>query len=269
MEEITPCASQENTVSVIETSSPPQDGENPSSPILPAFSHQSSNKPRKAPTITPRTFTRFFTPKSSLRRGGRIGASRRVLRDITATGANRKGQRKTEKDLGQAESWSDPGGTPRAKKRKRYTPPSPATTVDFSSPLKRIHNESLIILDGDETDEEITKSENDNDDFSQHDSPKINPDAHIRPITQSGYRTSLGQGLRREIGDHARATWSLSASSRTTQTYEYEHETANLYTKPEDAHSCHNISTPSHHTIPFCTASCNSKHTREKVSIMF
>ena len=260
MEEITPCASQENAVPIIERS-PCEDGEAPSSPILPAFSHQSSNKPRKAPTITPRSFTRFFTPKSSLRRGGRIGASRKVLRDITATSANRKGQRKTEQHLGlgQAEAWSESAGTPGLKKRKRYNPPSPATTVDFSSPLKRIRNQSLHSLGDDETDEE-----NDDEDASQPDSPNPSQDVLSRPDTYSKYRGFLGQQLRREVGDHARRIGTLSAGSRIIETYEYQHETANFYTKPEDAHSCHNIQSPLNHTIPFCTASCNSKHANEK-----
>ena len=260
MAEITPCASQENALPIIETSSPFEDGENPSSPILPNLVQPTSDKPRKAPTITPRTFTRFFTPKSSLRRGGRIGASRRVLRDITATGANRKTRKKTEIDIGQAEPWSDPGATPRVNKRKRYTPPSPATTVDFSSPLKRVHKESLDILADHGSSEEVGKSEDEDDDSSQDGSPRAGHDAPIKPITYSRYRASLGQGLRREIGDHARVTCSPSASSRITRAYEYQHETASFYTKPVDAHDCHNISTPSSHTIPFCTASCNSEY---------
>ena len=206
----------------------------------------------------------FFTPKSSLRHGGRIGTSRRVLRDITATGSNRKNQRKTEIDTGQAEPWSDPGATPRVNKRKRYTPPSPATTVDFSSPLKRVQKKSLDILDDHGSSEEVGRSEDEDDYSSQDGSPRAGYAAPIKPITYSRYRASLGQGLRREIGDHARVTWSPSASSRITKAYEHQHETADFYTKPVDAHDCYNISTPSSHTIPFCTASCNSKYSIEK-----
>ncbi|KAL9082800.1 MAG: hypothetical protein Q9159_006176 [Coniocarpon cinnabarinum] len=57
----------------------------PSSPLAPSSTH-SSTKPRKPPSVTPRRFGRFFTPRSNASSSSR-GA--RQLRDITRNANNR------------------------------------------------------------------------------------------------------------------------------------------------------------------------------------
>lgn len=47
------------------------------------------SKLRKPPTITPRTFRRFFTPRSASGRVSKVSASRRALFDITSPAINR------------------------------------------------------------------------------------------------------------------------------------------------------------------------------------
>ena len=259
MTEATPCASQENVPSVRAVSPDQQDGEALSSPILPILPQQNCSKPRKAPTITPRSFTRFFTPKSTLERGGRIGASRRVLRDITASGANRKGRRTPTKDRIKLETCSGAADTSKAKKRKRYTPPSPDPSPDLSSPLKRIRKQSLYILGDDITDEELFQSDNEDKEATQSGHIHGAQNRHVDRIVHSKYQSHLGQRLRQETGGHVQQNWILNSSRSNAGSNDYQYETANFYTIPEDAHSCYNISTPSDHTIPFCTASCNSK----------
>lgn len=131
-----------------------------SSPPLPIASSQCARKPKKRPTVTPRTFTRFFTPRSSLRKAKRIGASRQILRDITASATNRKApatRRTLTKDTVKLLNNDDDESEEISKKRKRRLPISPETTPDRSSPLKRIRRESLASLD--ETDGVNTESE--------------------------------------------------------------------------------------------------------------
>lgn len=134
-----------------------------SSPLRP-LSSQSSDKPKRKPTVTPRTFTRFFTPRSSLRRSRKIGASRQILRDITESGSNRKGgsgRRRQVDDKVQAleEGGGDDGFADIPKKRKRYQPLSPEPTPDLSSPLKRMRSQSLEIPEDDAIDEERSDTE--------------------------------------------------------------------------------------------------------------
>ncbi len=107
-----------------------------------------SDKPKRKPTVTPRTFTRFFTPRSSLGKGRKIGASRQILRDITESASNRRGRsrRRTQSsDKVQTLEDSHDGFLDISKKRKRCESISPETTPDLSSPLKRMRSRSFEI----------------------------------------------------------------------------------------------------------------------------
>lgn len=117
----------------------------PSSPLIPTGS-QCSSKPKKGPTVTPRTFTRFFTPRSFLRKSKKIGASRQALRDITASASNRANQT-SSKDTIRIFEDEKQGFAEINKKRKRHFLVTPDTTPEASSPLKRILKQSLDTLD--------------------------------------------------------------------------------------------------------------------------
>ena len=254
MEEQTPLGSQENPPSSYATST---SGENlGSSPVLPALGKQHGSKPRKAPTITPRSFTRFFTPKSSLERGGRIGASRQVLRDITASASNRKRRRTPTKDTITISRDDVEGIVGGSKRRKRQIPDSQDVTPDRSSPLKRIRNQSLEISEDEGSDTGTIESRDDGEHPFRRSSRQSKS---IERIIGSRYRGSQGQYLRREIGINSRGseTWGLAHNDGMLK--EWQRETTNFSTRPEDAFVCMNVGAPSEHTIPFCTASCNSE----------
>lgn len=173
----------------------------PSSPLLPpTTSSQCSEKPKKGPNVTPRTFKRFFTPKSSLSRDNKAGASRQVLRDITASASNRPQQRASAKDAVRS-SEEIKGAFPEVskKKRKRHLPISPDTTPDRSSPLKRLKLPSLDISADSEGGRIVSEDElND----SEKEYCKGKPRA-INPV-QSNLRGRLGWSLSREIGGFSR-----------------------------------------------------------------
>lgn len=254
MEDQTPLGSPEHPLSSCATST---NGENlDSSPVLPSLGNQHVSKPRKAPTITPRSFTRFFTPKSSLDRGGRIGASRQALRDITASASNRKGRRTPTKDTIQLFNEYGEGTVGTSKRRKRRIPDSPDVTPDRSSPLKRIRKQSLDISEDEGSDTGTVESRDDPEDPLRRcdRQPKT-----MVPIIGSKYRGAQGRCLRREIGIHGSASerWCLGPSVGISK--DWQQETTSFLTRPEDAHVCMNVAAPSEHTIPFCTASCNSK----------
>lgn len=255
MEERTPCASQEDILSSRAASI---DGENPtSSPILPPAKKQDGGKPRKAPTITPRSFTRFFTPKSSLERGGRIGASRQALRDITSSGSNRSGRRTstkdTVKDFGESISRTDN----ELRRRKRKTHDSLNTIPDRSSPLKRIRGQSLEIPGND-------GSGHDSGDELEDRSPvRARLDRRMititEPVVRSKYRGPQGRKLRQEIGAYGRISKTRSFNHQLAGAKEWQYETTNFFTKPDDTYLCMNVSAQADNTIPFSIATCNSE----------
>ncbi|KAL9100927.1 MAG: hypothetical protein Q9163_003763 [Psora crenata] len=223
MAEHTPAASQENA---------PCTTDCPSS--------TTASKPRKAPTITPRSFTRFFTPKSSLERGRRIGASRQALRDITPSAANSQRRR----GLTDALRRCDDGGVEQltSLKRKRRIPYSQEPTPDLSSPIKRIRNQSLGLSEDDKSDEG-TVGANDHVHYLQQ-KRSVRPGKRKKvpgTILRSMCFDVLGQGLQREIGGCVQKQHSGA----------WQYETTGFFTTPEDTYVSMNVVTSSDQTIPF------------------
>jgi len=257
MENFTPLGSQENIPSSTAVST--DGGEPTSSPILTLSGKHDGSRERKPPTITPRSFTRFFTPKSSLERGGRISASRQALRDITAQASNRRGRRTPTKDTVQIYDENLKGTAGATTRKKRKILDSVDATPERSSPLKRIRNQSLDLSEGD-SDADQSESGDEVQKILQRNrrSPRRNQKT-VDPILGSGYRSDLGRDLRREIGAYGRITRCRSLTNL-GGTRDWQHETGNFHTRPEDLHLCHNVAMPSDHSIPFCTASCNSEY---------
>lgn len=111
------------------------------------------SKPRKKATVTPRTFTRFFTPRSSFSKRRPSSYSRHALRDITSPAVNRNRHTNSSShnrlnfepfpdisSLRDENEWSRPVGV-----KRRKIAISPDTTVDGSSPIKRARGASLVI----------------------------------------------------------------------------------------------------------------------------
>ena len=116
--------------------------ENDNSPPTSNVSSQGSTaKPKQLPTITPRRFKRFFTPRSSLSSNAPIGSSRQVLRDITAGGVNARshGRRRTALEKPEEDTEGGVEAAPHpSRKRKRATLMTPTTTSCSSSPSKTV-----------------------------------------------------------------------------------------------------------------------------------
>ena len=100
-----------------------------------------SSKLRKPPTVTPKRFTKFFTPRHAVQNNGRSkpsGKSGRQLRDITRNALNRKGetacaQSRPTKTL----TFEDiENVTPRRESKRRKLSPVPESSPIQSSPLR-------------------------------------------------------------------------------------------------------------------------------------
>ena len=101
-------------------------------------SRESTGRRKQHPTITPRRFERFFTPRSSLQPQAEIGTSRQVLRDITAGDSNRRsaGRRSVSKATLERSQSDREAFKHISKKRKRAVPITPDTSPENSSPVK-------------------------------------------------------------------------------------------------------------------------------------
>lgn len=113
-----------------------------------------STKPRRPPTITPKRFTRFFTPRQSVlesRKSKHMSKAARSLRDITKNAINRK-QKSPLRHLAQVPDDNDLENlTPRHKRRK-LTPILDSSPIQvLSSPSKHADQDfcHIQILDDD------------------------------------------------------------------------------------------------------------------------
>ena len=250
-----------------------------SSPTLPASESQVGGKPKKRPTVTPRTFTRFFTPRSSLGRGTRISAARQALRDITGTASNRKAsdqQWTAAKNGLQVFEDTVIGFSGILRSRKRRTPVSPDTSPDRSSPLKRKRGRSRKHSEhgyghDDKTDHEQELLNRLDD--AEHHTSSANFQL-LKPIARKTLAGPIGRVLRREldISCSFRSTRAINYCSTSKSSYlsvylpsllmrpDWQSETTNFFSEPEDSYLCTNVDTaPTERALPFCTASCNSK----------
>lgn len=247
--------SSQESLGSIQKSAP---DENPtSSPLL--SSRQSNGKRKQPPTVTPKRFTRFFTPRSSLGQGTKISASRQALRDITASGANCKGTvRRTTSTKGSIQIYNEEGteSLDISRKRIKKEPVSPDTTPDRSSPLKRLRKQSLSSSNDDGTDIEYSASDGDFSDSDLGGNTRNNRTRlhFVEPIAYSRQRGPLGRLLRKETGDTNQRYPTVDHGSS-----DWQNETANFMTRPEDTHACLNPNDAQEATIPFCATSCNSE----------
>lgn len=232
---------------------PNQENRDPdSSPLKGRESHASKphgGKAKALPTVTPKRFNKFFTPRSSAstRGGSRQSKSGRQLRDITKNGANRKrGPRPLEQP--QLRKNEEQSHTRPPKRRKISIDIS--SSPPRSSPLKHVQpTEQPEIHDMEPssplgTDDEILSDLMD--DLEPFPKPirRLRRTAHAQRILERSFggNHAHGRGLR---GSEHCADWRA--------------ETANFVSTPKDMHRF-----VTRDTLPFCTASC---HTNSMIAI--
>lgn len=209
----------------------------PSSPPPAHVANAGSRKIRKPPPITPKRFTKFFTPRNSTHGSSRLSSSGRQLQDITRAALNR-GPATTRTTPRKTVNFADIEvakglQTPQLSSRKRKTLyPSPESSPAQSSPTKR-HKYATpppfnILEDAPVFDEPPVPV------FQEPIRRLKSLGGTSRKLTRSfGGMLGVGRGLRQ---DHC-ASW-----------HDY---TADFYSSAED----HYELPPG--APPFCTASCN------------
>ncbi|KAL9096844.1 MAG: hypothetical protein Q9165_000808 [Trypethelium subeluteriae] len=182
--------------------------EQPHSSPLRALSSNGSRKARKPPNITPKRFTRFFTPRSSIATHnppGRPSRSGRQLRDITQDAINGAGTARSSYS-GKRALFEDvkpsrvaQSSTPRLTphKRRRVTPPPHDSSPPRSSPCHQLSDTLPPILYGSDA---LSPLESAEDDYSIFDPLDIQtcPEP-VRRIRSTG---AVARNLQRSFGGH-------------------------------------------------------------------
>ena len=175
-----------------------------SSPLRPPC--HGSKKARKPPTITPKRFTRFFTPRSSAgahQSPSKSSRSGRQLRDITRdaiNGASIVGTSSSEKralfeDV--QPSSTTQYSTPKSKsyKRRRLSPPA----LDSSSPLSSpCYKQSNNLPPSSYTSRAFSPTEFTDEDCSSSSPSKIR--AYPKPIKRTKSVSIVARTLQRGFG---------------------------------------------------------------------
>jgi WD40 repeat protein len=216
----------------------------PSSPLKSrsdalASLRSSSLKPRKPPTVTPKRFTKFFTPRSSTLpgQGGRQSKSGRQLRDITQNGNNRR--RGTLLSSGLGEDGGDVFSSRPLKRRKQSfdMPSSPPQ----SSPLRKVEpvNDQIEVAE----DDAISVDYDDLPDLIECMEPFPKP---IQRLRHMGRNHRL---MQRSFGGYESTSRGFRGQEHCV---DWRSETANFVTLPSDVYSFKGSA------LPFCTTSCNT-----------
>ncbi|KAL8939536.1 MAG: hypothetical protein Q9211_002693, partial [Gyalolechia sp. 1 TL-2023] len=227
------------------------DGENISTVTRSRKSNAS--KPKAQPTVTPRTFTRFFTPRSSISRSGKIGASRQALRDITTAAANRnlKSQQPSPPDSSpMVREDASHLSLPTKKKRKIS---SPDVSAAGSSPLKRVSAKANNLLRS----SDIEHSSESDEEIPEQEPAFVNAKglpSNLQAIRGSTQRRPIGGLLCRELGSDIAKQNLLPVCN----VADWQYETADFHSTPEDSHLCDNLGDPTQNALPFCSSSCNT-----------
>lgn len=198
----------------------------------------SSQKLKRPPTITPKRFTRFFTPRiSHSSHCGRPSKATRQLRDITKNGANRS--RLTKPLLSSA---ADNGPHDRPTKRRKYSTEI-ASSPPQSSPLKHVQtSDQMQIFEDVPTSPAVS---------DEHDSIDLLDDMHTfpEPIKRLGKSGRTQRILQRSFGGFD----ALSRGQRwNDHCADWQTQTADFVSLPSDVHTFTGTA------LPFCTASCNT-----------
>ncbi|PWY72231.1 WD40 repeat-like protein [Aspergillus sclerotioniger CBS 115572] len=235
---------------------PPSSQELPSSPPSIASDVGFRRKPKKPPPVTPRSFRRFFTPRSMLDGGNSassVRTNRQALKALSSPAVNRLGPAftRTSKAVEHRPEAHEPLRTPSRKRKFSF---SSIGSPLQSSPLKKVHVRNIVQDDAEvkrpvrdiqlniETHEDDIKS-----------SPIIKPSRQVLPVRRSqALQTSGALYMRSVTGTRANRVTIRSNSGASWQDL-----TSNFYSRPSDSHNCAN-NPGDRYVLPFCTAACNT-----------
>ncbi|KAI0122942.1 WD40-repeat-containing domain protein [Xylariales sp. AK1849] len=240
------------------------EGTVPSSPIRRESSRllspprRSNGKERRNPSITPRKFRRFFTPRvSSHLSPANISPARKALRDLAAPDLNKQYHTPTPSSPLRPPTRDDHVqdendiGNARVKRRKiHHTPdssPCRPQPLEPSANLRPSVEKSALLspIDSLQSSQVLESDESEDEDMFDQEP--------VERVACPTSRCLAGQILQREMGGTPRAGRSYVSNPVS----DWRTETAGFYSRPDDVHNCTSHDGPGR-CIPFCTATCHT-----------
>ncbi|RYP12044.1 hypothetical protein DL765_007504 [Monosporascus sp. GIB2] len=225
----------------------------------------SNGKEKRNPSITPRKFRRFFTPRSRV--SSHVSPARKALQDLAGPALNQRYQTPAPssplKPLSGEQfedDYPDRHDDRSAKRRKvqHHTPESspcrPALLSGLDTPKsspcngpmrKRVLLSPIRSLN---SSQELLESEEDGSDDDLITGPQ--PVKRITPLTGRGL---AGQLMQRQSGSMPRA----GRSYMSYPAADWRIDTADFCSRPDQVHSCISHEGPGR-CIPFCAATCHT-----------
>ena len=215
-----------------------------------------ASRPKKPPPVTPRRFTKFFTPRPR-NAVQAVRTSRKALRSITGPALNSRSKKRQrhadEADIVSMPTIYENQSTQPSRKRKYST--YSATPSIASSPIKAVGFLSSSQETGSrledcskrlwEEEEAETELEDVPDESSDEEEDRVLTPARIPYRSISSSASSLSTRLT-----------GRRAHKEVPNSYAWQDETANFVSTPEDVYECNTSS--GHVVLPFCVTSCNT-----------
>ncbi|KAL3478625.1 WD40-repeat-containing domain protein [Aspergillus californicus] len=228
----------------------------PSSPPSIASDFDIRRKPKKPPPVTPRSFRKFFTPRSLLDSGNHassVRTSRQALRALSSPAVNRLGPAFT-RTLKAVMSKPEPSDHLRTPNKKRKLSFSSITSPLQSSPLRKVRVRG-IVEDDEEVEVPIKDIELEVHKQADKEEPtlSVKTAARVSPVKRSrALQTSGALFMRSVMGTRANRVTMRSNSGAGWQDL-----TSTFHSRPDDSHTC-TSSSGDRLVLPFCAASCNT-----------
>jgi hypothetical protein len=231
-----------------------------SSPVRPADGNP-SRKPIKPPTITPRRFTKFFTPMPTSRNQRNVRTSRRALQAITNPPGTRKDPLRLPKlvaDDNDPKTDVQAANEPRGRKRKLSF--ASVESPLLSSPLRpdpfflsssQENHESSVFSRQISPQPTAFEHEEEDQEGVAEDEDEVANDRDGGPVRQFHTLTRSSNILFTRLSGRSRRKDPKHSNL-------WKCETASFYSKAKDTYFC-GSQAYAHPALPFCTASCNSE----------
>ncbi|KAN0069362.1 WD40-repeat-containing domain protein [Elaphomyces granulatus] len=213
-------------------------------------------KPKRPPPVTPRSFKRFFTPRSTL--NGSVRTSRQALAVLSCPNINRLGPAFTKASQVSEQGLPDNPppdivvSTPSKKRKLSFS--SPAGSPQQSSPLRKVRAAATQHA-GRELQKTVRELEIGALIWTEDLKPKgtVKEVLPPKPLRRSVVLRTCGELYLRSIAGAQAARVNL----RSICDAGWQDQISNFYSRPNDMHSCVNLA-GDRLTLPFCTASCNT-----------
>ncbi|KAE8147614.1 WD domain protein [Aspergillus avenaceus] len=235
---------------------PPSSQEIPSSPPSIVSDAGVRRKLKKPPPVTPRSFKRFFTPRSMLNGGsnsGSVRTNRQALQALSSPAVNRLGPAFT-RTLKAVGTRPEPSELLRTPSRKRKFSFSSVGSPLQSSPLRKVRVRTPV-QDDEELPVPVREFHVEHETHRAETRPiKITrPSRQVPPVKRSQALQTSGRLFMRSVSGARENRVTIRSNSGA----DWQDLTSTFYSRPSDSYTCAS-STGDRLALPFCTASCNT-----------